>query len=69
MASSDVKVSCRNCQFWEAGSILGTRGTCRRYPPTQIKSSFSLRPAWENLSWPKTMGGEWCGEFKGRPKD
>jgi len=39
--------------------LSGGRGTCRRYPPVQIKSLFSDVGT---LQWPKTYAADWCGE-------
>ncbi len=50
--------SCRLCKFWQATDH--GYGNCRRFPPQMVADRQAGVVAW----WPRTGGGEVCGEFK-----
>jgi len=47
-----MKDTCKNCKWWYKLSDI--EGKCRRRAPAA------------DHSWPKTYGGEWCGEFESK---
>ncbi len=55
-------VNCTTCQYWEEDirrSIDDDEnryGRCRRHAP---------RPGDQHITWPRTEGGSWCGEYQG----
>lgn len=64
---------CRSCRFYHA-SRDGSRGLCRRSPPSAAKWSVDMtnRPAREAMNaypegvWPSVSDTAWCGEYRSR---
>ena len=53
----DSEMTCRKCDFFFRKG-RGTRGECRRFPPTM--TAGPMRPA----EAPQVDGMFWCGEFQ-----
>ena len=51
---------CRTCRWWIDVHVAdpGERGTCHRFPP----STLAAGAAGLFSPWPKTGGGDFCGE-------
>lgn len=55
---------CEDCQWWR--SIAGSsprEGRCVRFPPTVVYTAAATRAT----VWPRTVGGDGCGEFAAPP--
>jgi hypothetical protein len=79
--SKDQKEICLYCKWWKMHDLYsdiepdedgifyppGERrgGECRVSPPAAVLSPG--RPV--EGRWPEVFGGDWCGEFTGRPDD
>jgi hypothetical protein len=51
------KMFCNTCFHWTKPPSGATAGTCRRYPPTVISQGGGI-------AWPRTVEGDWCGEYR-----
>ena len=52
MTTLDPRQACGHCRYWQQiadddGTLLGN---CRRHPP-------------HYEGWPRTLPGDWCGDF------
>jgi len=53
-----AKKRCDQCRFWELEEMES--GLCHRNPPVMLGSIVDGMP-WSEF--PRTAGGDWCGEF------
>jgi DNA-directed RNA polymerase alpha subunit len=68
--------NCSRCRFWVCASTMSDphedRGWCMRFPPTyDPKLAAEGDPDEGVLDFydnPRTIGWNWCGEFKDKPK-
>ncbi len=56
---------CSTCHFWASqGKSSGSGpewGECKRFPPTPDQRAYNAAAI-----FPKTVGGNWCGEHRPR---
>ena len=63
-----TKRKCEKCKWWVASDFVDNvaiRGQCQKEPPKIFVMGFIKK--WRQCAWPKTLAGQWCGEFE--PKE
>lgn len=50
--------TCETCRYWLGMYDDAEVGFCRRYPPIVVGMGIAA-----NAPWPKTVPGDWCGEY------
>lgn len=60
-----VEPRCDTCRFWWWADDADDErvGECRRRPPTVFVDDF-IDPV---TRWPRTLKGQWCGEWEVKP--